>query len=213
MTTHRQIFPLRGSSAQSVQERCLQAPPKRLFLTGPSGCGKTTLLRKALQGRLSPAGGFITDRATDENGRYLYFYLQRANQTGTQEVFLDLRRKPPVRHNQVFTQTAVQLLVQPAPFFLLDEIGGMELLLPEFRTALDAFLASDVPCIGVLKGMQNSLALTKTTNLPEAYLSAAEDLRHRLEADPHTQILEISCRDDEAARQIIAGWVEEYAHG
>ena len=187
--------------------------PRRLFLTGPSGCGKSTLLRKALRDKLTPAGGFITERAIEENGRYLYFYLQRANLTGSREIFLDLRQKPPVRHNEVFTQTAAHLLHQPAPFFLLDEIGGMELLLPEFRTALDAFLASDVPCIGVLKGMQNSLALTKTTNLPEAYLSAAEDLRHRLEADPHTQILEISCRDDEAARQIIAGWVEEYAHG
>ena len=187
--------------------------PKRIFLTGPSGCGKTTLLRKALQGKLSPAGGFVTDRAADENGRYLYFYLRQASQTGPHEIFLDLRQKPPVRHDEVFIQTAARLLTQPAPFFLLDEIGGMELLLPEFRAALDAFLSSDIPCIGVLKGTRNSQALTKTANLPESYLTAAADLRRRLEADPHTQILEVTRRDDEAAWRAVTGWVEEYAHG
>ena len=187
--------------------------PTRLFLTGPSGCGKTTLLRKVLQGKLSPAGGFVTDRATDEKGRYLYFYLQQAAQTGPHEIFLDLRQKPPVRHNEVFTQTAAQLLAQPAPFFLLDEIGGPELLLPEFQAALDGFLAAGTPCIGVLKGLQNAHAMTRHVGLPEAYLSAAEALRRRLQADPETQILELSGRDDEAAWRAVTGWVEEYAHG
>ena len=186
--------------------------PKRLFLTGPSGCGKSTLLRKALQNKLTPAGGFITERTTDENGRYLYFYLEPAN-GGDRHIFLDLRQKPPVRHNAVFTQTAVRLLAQPAPFFLLDEIGGLELLLPEFRTALDAFFSSETPCIGVLKGMQNSQALTKTADLPDAYLTAAADLRRCLDADPHTQILEVTCWDDEAAWRAVTGWVEEYARG
>lgn len=188
-------------------------PPNRLFLTGPSGCGKSTLLRKALRSKLTPAGGFITERTTDETGRYLYFYLQQANQTGPHEIFLDLRQKPPVRHNEVFTQTAARLLAQPAPFFLLDEIGGLELLLPEFRTALDTVLASDTPCIGVLKGLQSSQALTKTAGLPEAYLTAAADLRRRLEADPHTRILEVTSWDDDAVWQAVIGWVEEYANG
>lgn len=190
----------------------ISPPPRRLFLTSPSGCGKSTLLRKALQNKLSPAGGFITERAADKDGRYLYFYLQPTN-GGSRHIFLDLRLKPPVRRNEVFTQAAAQLLAQPAPFFLLDEIGGLELLLPEFRAALDAFLTTDPPCIGVLKGMQNAQALTKTAGLPEAYLTAAADLRRCLETDPHTQILDVAGWDDEAAWHAVNGWVEEYAHG
>ena len=187
--------------------------PRRLFLTGPSGCGKSTLLRKALRDKLDTAGGFRTDRIIDENGRYLYFYLQQADGTGPQSIFLDFRQKPPTRHNEVFTETASQLLRQPAPFFLLDEIGGLELLLPEFQAALDGFLATDTPCIGVLKGLQNAHAMTRHTGLPEACLTAAEALHRRLHADPETQILELSGRDDETAWRAVTDWVEEYAHG
>ena len=188
-------------------------PPKRLFLSGPSGCGKSTLLRKALQGKTAPAGGFISERTVDETGRYLYFYLQRADGSGEQAIFLDLRQKPPVKHDDVFTGLAAKLLREQAPFFLLDEIGGMELLLPEFQAALDDFLASGIPCIGVLKGMQNSQALSKTAHLPEAYLAAAESLRCGLEADEHTQILELSGWNDPLAAKLVQQWVEVYAHG
>lgn len=187
--------------------------PKRLFLTGPSGCGKSTMLRKALQGKLAPAGGFTTDRVVDEAGRYRYFYLQRADGSGVPEIFLDLRQKPPVKHDAVFTGPAVELLREQAPFFLLDEIGGMELLLPEFRAALDDFLASGIPCIGVLKGTKNGQALSRTAGLPETYFRAAEDLHHQLETDKDTQILELSGWDDPAALAAVTAWAEEYAHG
>jgi len=187
--------------------------PERLFLTGPSGCGKSTLLRKALWNCLSPAGGFVTERVSDENGRCQYFYLRAANGTGPQEIFLDLRQTPPIRHNEVFTQTAVHLLCQSAPFFLLDEVGGLELLLPAFDAALVSFLESNTPCIGVLKGLPNAQALTRTAGLPEAYLTAAQDLHRRLTHDPHTQIVEVSGWDDETAWRAVTGWVEEYAHG
>ena len=88
----------------------------------------------------------------------------------------------------------------------------MELLLPEFRDALTAFLASDTPCIGVVKGLKNAHAMTHTVGLPEDYLTAAEDLRQLLASDPHTQILELSSRDDEIVWNAVTGWVEEYAH-
>ena len=45
---------------------------KNLFLTGPLGVGKTTLLRKVLgYEALSYAGGFVTERAEDEDGLLL----------------------------------------------------------------------------------------------------------------------------------------------
>ena len=186
---------------------------RRLFLTGPSGCGKSTLLRTALQGRLSAAGGFITERQRNADGSYAFFYLQRADGTGTREIFLDLRQFPPNKSDLPFTGTAARLLREDAPFFLLDEIGGMELLLPEFQAALDAFLASDTPCIGVLKGIRNSRALQSTAALPEVYLQAAEQLRNRLEQSPDTTVLELSNFHDPTAVAAVTQWVEEYAHG
>ena len=186
--------------------------PKRLFLTGPSGCGKSTLLRTGLGSRRQLAGGFITDRALDADGRYAYFYLCRADGSGAPEIFLDLRQKPPVKHNRTFTVLAAEILQERPTFALLDEIGGMELLLPEFQAALQDFLASKTPCIGVLKGLQNGAALTKTAGLPEAYLEAAAALHRQLEADTDTQIVEIEHWDDPRAKNLIAQWVEEYAH-
>ncbi len=182
----------------------------RIFLTGPSGCGKSTLLRSALQGRLSAAGGFVTERQKDETDRPLYFYLQRANGTGDPEIFLDLRQTPPQKHSHPFTHTAVQILREPAPFFFLDEIGGMELLLPEFQAALDEFLSSDTPCIGVLKGIHNSLALQHTAALPAAYLQAADRLRQQLETAPDTAVLELSGPNDPTALAAVTQWVRKY---
>ena len=49
---------------------------RHLFLTGPSGVGKTTLIRKVLGPRaLGYAGGFVTERALDEDGTLLGFDL------------------------------------------------------------------------------------------------------------------------------------------
>ena len=186
---------------------------RRLFLTGPSGCGKSTLLRNALQGKTARAGGFVTDRAVDEIGRYQYFYLRRADGSGDPAIFLDLRQHPPAKHNDVFTDLAAMILREQAPFFLLDEIGGMELLLPEFRAALDDFLVSDIPCIGVLKGVKNSRALSETAGLPEPFLQIAKALRQQLEEDVNTQILKMSGWSDPAAMDAVTAWVEEYAHG
>lgn len=186
---------------------------RRLFLTGPSGCGKSTLLHHALGQQLALAGGFLTERQLDAEGRYGYFYLRRTDNTGVPAIFLDLRQQPPLKNDRVFTKLAVQILQERPAFAVLDEIGGMELLLPEFQAALDGFLTSGTPCIGVLKGAQNSAALAKTARLPEAYQNAAASLRARLAADPDTTLIELTGWDDPAAQATAAAWVEEYAHG
>ena len=41
-------------------------------------------------------------------------------------------------------------------FFLLDEIGGKELLIPEFVYKLEQLFSGDIPCIGVLKSPDGS---------------------------------------------------------
>ena len=48
---------------------------KRLFLTGPSGIGKSTIIRQALGPALAYAGGFVTERVSDGEGRLLGYEL------------------------------------------------------------------------------------------------------------------------------------------
>ncbi len=65
------------------------------------------------------------------------------SETGWQKVF------------RVFLTTALTLLNEITPLKCLDEIGGTELLVPEFLNALYALLKSDVCCVGVIKSLQN----------------------------------------------------------
>ena len=141
---------------------------KHLFLTGPSGIGKTTLLREELGWMLQTAGGLATVRECDSSGRVLGYDLLPAAALGGVEGytplrFLDYSVDPPVRDNEVYRSEGVRLLNE-APYYsfaLLDEIGGYELLIPEFRHALEELLNSETPIIGVLKGRENAADATE----------------------------------------------------
>ena len=131
---------------------------KKLFLCGPSGCGKTTMIRAALGQKLAEAGGFVTERRVDGDGRVLGFDLLPAAAAAgiegfTPLRFLDYTAESPRRDNEVFRDEAVRLLQEAEyyPFAVLDEIGGFELVIPQFRAQLASFLSSPVPCVGVLK--------------------------------------------------------------
>ena len=151
---------------------------KHLFLTGPSGIGKTTLLREELGWMLQTAGGLATVRECDS---VLGYDLLPAAALGGVEGytplrFLDYSVDPPVRDNEVFRSEGVRLLNE-APYYsfaLLDEIGGYELLIPEFRHALEELLNSETPIIGVLKGRENAAALIYEKAQDKGFISVEE---------------------------------------
>ena len=185
---------------------------KRLFLSGPSGCGKTTMIRNALGQRRTLAAGFMTERQLTDTGKIHSFLLGTAGGTDFR-TFLDFSNGTPVIFREVFEDAAVLLNdAQNAPFALLDEIGGVELMLPAFREALLAFLTSDTPCIGVLKGPGNGRAMARVLGLPNGYLEEAARLKAFLAQQEDTQILEITGWQDEKALSTVKKWVEEYAH-
>ena len=191
---------------------------KRLFLVGPSGCGKTTLIRNALGDTLAEAGGFVTERVRGEDGRVLGFELLPAAAAAGVEGFsplrfLDYTATPPTRDNEVFRVEAVRLLEEAAyyPFAVLDEIGGFELVIPQFRAALSAFLSSPVPCLGVLKSFENAEGLRNRLGLGEKYTALVLRLRAALVADRDTLVLELSGRGDEKAEALVREWVRTFA--
>ena len=190
---------------------------KRLFLSGLSGCGKTSMIRAALGERLAEAGGFVTERVCGGDGRVLgYDLLPAAAAAGVEGFsrlrFLDYETDPPSRDNEVFRVEAVRLLQEAEyyPFAVLDEIGGFELVIPQYRAQLAAFLSSPVPCIGVLKDERGVRELRERFGLGEKYDALARRLREALGQDRDTLVLETSGRGDERAASAVREWVETF---
>ena len=178
---------------------------RRLFLTGPIGCGKSTAIAAALGERTQQCGGFLTRR---HRKPYLHFTLESPDGQHA-ETFLDFSDGKPRLNLDVFSQSGVSLLT--GDILVLDEIGGIELLCPEFSAALEQLLRRDVPVIGVMKGESPAGALVEALGLSEEYTRAADRLRSLLRGDENTLLYE--CRQfDEQALLLAEQWVKEYAH-
>ena len=191
---------------------------KRLFLTGPSGAGKTTIIRQALGDSLAYAGGFVTERVLDEQGKLLGYDLLPAaaalsGQAYQRWRFLDYSGPKAEKDNEVFRSQGVRLLQEAEyyPFVLLDEIGGFEMLIPQFRNALAELLNSDLPIIGVLKGPENAAAIRSRFGLGDKFTMLTDNLRTVLGRDEDTVVLKVKSPGDPVASRIARAWTEEYA--
>lgn len=190
---------------------------RRLFLTGASGVGKSTLLRELLGDKIALAGGFVTERRLAEDGALLGFdIIPAAAAAGVHGLegqrFLDYSVNPPKADNEVFRNFGVQLLseAQHYPYALLDEFGGYELLIPQFRNALSQLLNSDVPCIGVIKGAANARELRRRFHFGDKFTAYTKQLHSALKADADTLIIEVRRQGDKKAAEAIKRWAEEY---
>lgn len=175
---------------------------RRLFLTGPIGCGKSTAIGRALGDSLSQCGGFLTRRYREP---YLHFTLESPDGT-KKHTFLDFASGKPSVDLSVFSKIRLEGAV-----LVLDEIGGIELLNPDFVTALTAVLNSDTPILGVIKGEGPAGALIEALGLTEEYRRAADSLRQQLHSDPDTLVYQCG-QYDKNALHLARQWTEEYLH-
>lgn len=178
---------------------------RHLFLTGAIGCGKSTAIANALGEKITRCGGFLTRRHREP---HLHFTMESPDGQLC-ETFLDFPDGKPRLNREVFDRLGVSLL--KGNVLVLDEIGGIELLCPEFSAALNGLLQSDVPIIGVMKGKAPAGALISALGLSEEYSRAAEALRSRLLHDQNTLLYECGHFDKQALR-LAEQWAEEYCH-
>ena len=190
---------------------------KHVFLTGPTGSGKTTLLRRVFGPYLAQAGGFVTDAIYGSYGELCAYTLSPAASAGgvtgfTPQPFLDCSRFPPRTDNEVFRDTGVRLLHEAVwyPFGMLDEIGGFELIIPQFRVALYDLLCSDQPLIGVLKAKEEADALRQALGLGDKCRTYLQELHRMLEKAADTQLLVIQTPQDLIqAEEVLKAWRRE----
>jgi nucleoside-triphosphatase len=135
---------------------------KHLFLEGPIQEGKSTLIRKLIRDNLPWVGGFSSQRLLGDSGETVGFRitpageameLTRKHSPELPDIFLHFDGSRTENRPEIFADTAVRYLRQNGgkKLILLDEIGGVELLSPDFRRELYRVLTGDVPCLGVLK--------------------------------------------------------------
>ena len=175
---------------------------RRLFLTGPIGCGKSTAIAKALAEKSTQCAGFLTRRYREP---HLHFTLESLDGT-YRKTFLNFANGRPEVDLSFFSSIHLAGKV-----LILDEIGGIELLNPDFFAALDEALNRDVPILGVLKGEGAAGALIESLGLAEEYTNAASRLRRRLESGADTLVYQCG-QYDETALLLARQWVEEFLH-
>lgn len=185
----------------------------RLFLTGPSGCGKSNMISRELGDRIRRAGGFLTVRGRDENGKVIGFDIYSADGYGPRDRFLDLTGDRPRIDLEIFSGVGRDYLRRAGerPFAVLDEIGGVELLNDRFMNELARYLGGSQPCIGVMKGPGPAGRLVEMMGLTVRYELARRALYNHLRSDPDTELIEVTGMDDPKALAAVKSWVAEYA--
>ncbi len=191
---------------------------KKLFLIGPTGCGKSRLIREVLGEKLAAAGGFVTERSLDESGGFVGYSLLPAAAAGgvvgfTPELYLDCHSFPPEKNHEVFRETGVRLLQEALwyPFSLLDEVGGYELVIPQFAAALQAYLDSDQPCVGALRSMEDAELLRSLLGLSDRYPQKLQSLLGELKKHPDVRIVELHEENADEVCAMLSRWAAEYA--
>ena len=190
---------------------------KHLIITGPSGCGKSTLIREVLGSSVAYAGGLITERKLNSKGELEGFDIYPAAAVADMSSYTGQRfiTKTPLgltKDTEVFRNYGVQLLKEAEyyPFIMIDEFGGFDVLIPQFRNAIADVFNLDTPIIAVMKGDKNVKEVKKRFHLGPRFLQTVDIVKNVLASDSDVQIVEMKKPGDPKVKAIIQQWAEEY---
>ena len=189
--------------------------PRHLLLYGPPACGKSTAILRALGPARRLAGGYRTLRLWKGDVRAGFRQIPANSPEGVDApwaeadggVFLTLgpgegekRLYPDVLLNET-----LPLLTAEAPFYVIDECGGRELMLRPFREALVRRLTGPAPVVGVWKGEPG--AGSRKELLDPGFRREWEALRELLQN--HPDILLLKAGTGQEMVRAVQSWMEE----
>jgi nucleoside-triphosphatase len=126
------------------------------LLTGHPGVGKTTIIKKVLEKLKLPAGGFYTEEIREDDKRTGFAI---ATLSGLKGVLAHRNFKSRYRVGGygvgVYTLNRIgvkeiQMCLMEKKVIVIDEIGKMELLSPQFQEAVEKALNADNPVLGTV---------------------------------------------------------------
>lgn len=191
---------------------------RHLLLEGDRGCGKSTLLLEELQRVLPEAGGFGTVRLLAEDGTIRGFCqcpassmttVNRGYEPGLPGMFMEITEGKRRKYLSVLNEYTLPLLTpqKPVSFFYLDEIGGIELTLPQWEERLRTLLCGRIPCIGVLKSEANSLHMRRFGKEPGSYGERYESFREFIKASEQISLLTVTPDSKDEVRKEVRAWL------
>ncbi|HHZ02105.1 MAG TPA: hypothetical protein GX396_04110 [Tissierellia bacterium] len=151
--------------------------------------GKSTIILDNIKRHklLEHTGGFLCQRLTkgSKTKAYRLIEAEKAEVTATEyhenlpSIFLEEVAGNWVKRDQVFLNRGIELLsdLSSRKLILLDEIGGFELLIDEFREKLYEVLLSSTPIIGVIKSFDNGRVMKNAIGINDVYYSKYKALR------------------------------------
>lgn len=191
-----------------------------LFLKGDSGEGKTTLLFECLKPWHRMTGGFYSQRLINEDGITMGFRMVPAGEEwipaasykkGMTNVFIEQTENGFHKNLEFFKTDGIEIL-RSSPenrLLLLDEIGGIELLVPEFMEIVLGCIDSKVPCIGVLKSRKNLESMRTRVPAQQELDKLHSDLEETLKKRSNGRILTFDRERKEHIRTEIMEFLRE----
>ena len=190
---------------------------KHLIITGPSGCGKTSLIREVLGPSLAYAGGLITERKLKDDGSLEGFDIYPAaaasdKDSYTGQRFITKTALGLTKDTEVFRNYGVQLLNEATyyPYIMIDEFGGFDVLIPQFRNAIADVFSLDTPIIAVMKGDKNVKEIKRRFHLGPRFIQTVDIVKNVLASAEDVQIVEMKKPGDAKVKAIIQQWAAEY---
>lgn len=181
-----------------------------LFIEGPIRTGKSSLIRTCLKPYIQSVGGFSCQRMLSDTGTIVGYRLAPPSdlrvtvrfQSHLDNIFMFHKEHGTEKKLEVFEDAGVSYLndIGNKKLLLLDEIGGFELLSPEFCRVLCQRLHESIPCIGVLK-LESAVKSQKVKALNR-------QLRQDLQENENVTLLKFNCNSQDVQLQtVITDWL------
>lgn len=185
---------------------------KHLIFTGRLYGDFTDMIPSVLGEKMASAGGFIT-RSGKERGSYTIAPAACAAGIGVpgEEIFLRFSGEA-VRNNDAFRFAGTKLLEEAVyyPFTVLDVLGGFELIIPQFKTALDSLMKTDMPLIAYLICLEDVKNIQRLFGLSDKFYRTAEEFHKVLAKAENTEIIDTQNLSEDEFTAIIKAWENEY---